>query len=51
LESISYTDGYDNTIVIRFANQAQNKPIESTRFKAIIPADFDVIRNQTRVGF
>jgi outer membrane lipoprotein carrier protein len=45
LESISYTDGYDNTVVIRFANQVQNKPIESTRFKAVIPADFDVIRN------
>lgn len=45
LESISYTDGYDNTITIRFTNQVQNKSIEASRFKAIIPADFDVIRN------
>jgi len=45
LESISYTDGYDNSVVIRFSNQVQNKPIEASRFKAVIPADFDVIRN------
>lgn len=45
LESISYTDGYDNSVVIRFTNQVQNKPIEANRFKAVIPADFDVIRN------
>ncbi len=45
LESISYNDDYDNTIGIRFTHQAQNKPIEANRFKAVIPADFDVIRN------
>lgn len=44
LESISYTDGYDNSVVIRFTNQIQNKPIESGRFKAVIPTDFDVIK-------
>jgi outer membrane lipoprotein carrier protein len=45
LDSISYTDSYDNNVIIRFSNQVQNKPIEESRFKAIIPTNFDVIRN------
>jgi len=45
LNSISYTDGYDNRVSIKFLNPSQNKPIESSRFKPTIPADFDVIKD------
>lgn len=46
LSSISYTDGYDNKVAIVFTNPSQNKTIESSRFKPIIPADFDVIKDR-----
>lgn len=46
LSSISYTDGYDNRVSIVFANPSQNKPIESGKFKPVIPADFDVIKDR-----
>lgn len=44
LNSISYTDGFDNKVTIQFINPSQNKPIDATRFKALIPADFDIIK-------
>jgi outer membrane lipoprotein carrier protein len=46
LNSISYTDGYDNKVTIVFTNPSQNKAIEASRFKPIIPADFDVIKDR-----
>lgn len=46
LSSISYTDGYDNRVSIAFSNPSQNKPIDASRFKPLIPADFDVIKDR-----
>lgn len=43
LTSISYTDNFDNKIVINFLSPQQNKPIESSRFKPLIPADYDIL--------
>lgn len=44
LSSISYTDSFDNTVMIKFINPSQNKPIDASRFKALIPADYDIIQ-------
>jgi outer membrane lipoprotein carrier protein len=44
LESISYTDGYDNRVSIKFLSPVQNRAIDTSRFKPVIPADFDVIK-------
>lgn len=46
LSSIHYQDGYDNRVSILFTDPTQNKPIESSRFKPVIPADFDVIKDK-----
>ena len=45
LSSINYQDGYDNRVSIVFSNPVQNKPIETSRFKPVIPADFDIIKD------
>lgn len=44
LSSISYTDGYENKVIIKFLNADMNKPIDGSRFKPVIPADFDIIK-------
>lgn len=44
LSSIRYEDNYDNKVTIKFLNPVQNKPIESSVFKPVIPQDFDIIR-------
>ncbi|MDO9056511.1 MAG: LolA-like outer membrane lipoprotein chaperone, partial [Sulfuricurvum sp.] len=44
LNSISYTDGYDNRVTILFNNPTQNKPIDSGKFKPTIPSEYDVIK-------
>jgi len=44
LSSIGYTDGFDNKVLIRFTSPVQNKSIDSTRFKPLIPADYDIIK-------
>ena len=44
LASISYTDGFDNNVVILFNDQKQNKPIEPSRFKPLVPADYDILK-------
>jgi outer membrane lipoprotein carrier protein len=46
LSAITYSDGYDNRVTIVFSTSAQNKPIEASRFKPVIPADFDVIKDR-----
>lgn len=45
LSSINYQDGYDNRVSIVFSNPVQNKSIETSRFKPVIPADFDIIKD------
>lgn len=44
LSSISYTDAYDNRVTIKFLSPVQNKAIEASRFKPVIPADFDILK-------
>lgn len=46
LSSISYTDGFDNKVSIVFTNPSQNQPIDAAKFKPIIPADYDVIKDR-----
>ncbi|MDD5051226.1 MAG: LolA-like outer membrane lipoprotein chaperone [Sulfuricurvum sp.] len=45
LSSISYKDNFDNKVNIQFTNPVQNKSIESSRFKATIPSEFDIIKD------
>lgn len=44
LASINYIDSYENHVIIKFLNPVTNQPIEASRFKAIIPEGFDVIK-------
>lgn len=44
LNTISYIDPYDNSVTILFSNPTHNKPIESNRFKPVIPDGFDIIK-------
>lgn len=44
LHSISYTDGFDNKVVIKFTTPIQNKAIEASKFKVNIPEEYDVIK-------
>lgn len=44
LSAISYTDGFDNKVVIKFISPIQNKPIESSKFKPTIPDEYDIIK-------
>jgi outer membrane lipoprotein carrier protein len=44
LSSISYTDGFDNKVLIQFASPVQDKPIDPSRFKPLVPADYDIIK-------
>lgn len=44
LSAISYQDDYENQVTIKFTNPSQNKGIDTTKFKPIIPADYDIIK-------
>ena len=44
IQSISYEDIFENSILLTFKNQRLNKVIGDETFKAIIPADFDILR-------
>lgn len=44
LSTISYSDPFDNKVLIKFLSPVQNKPIDPSRFKPLIPTDFDVIK-------
>lgn len=44
LSSISYTDGFDNRVIIKFISPIHNKEIEASKFKPLIPEDFDIIK-------
>jgi outer membrane lipoprotein carrier protein len=45
LTSISYTDTYENHVIIKFLNPVTNKPIDASRFKPVIPEGFDIIKD------
>ena len=44
LTSISYKDELDNRVTINFSKQENNKELNNTIFKAVIPEDFDIVR-------
>ncbi len=45
IESISYTDEFENKVKIVFENQKQNQKINKERFIPLIPDEFDIIRD------
>lgn len=45
LNTIQYSDGYDNKVIIQFLKPVHNAPIPASRFKPTIPAGFDVLEN------
>lgn len=45
IESISYTDEFENRVKIVFKNQKQNHKIDPTDFNPKFPLDFDIIRD------
>ena len=45
IESISYKDEFDNNVKIIFKNQKQNIKLADELFRANIPIEFDIIRD------
>ncbi len=45
IESISYSDEFENRVKIIFKNQKQNQSIDKTLFTPKFPLDFDIIRD------
>lgn len=43
LSSISYTDNFENKVVITFSAQQQNQNISPNRFRPNIPAGYDIL--------
>ncbi len=44
IESISYKDELENSVVIKFKNQKENKAIPLEAYKPHIPQDYDLVR-------
>ena len=44
IESISYKDEFDNSVLIDFTNQIVNKKIDKKEFTPAIPDDYDIIK-------
>ena len=44
VDSISYHDGFDNQVELRFSKQVQNAPLPQETFQVTIPASYDIIR-------
>lgn len=45
IDSISYTDEFENKIIINFKNQIQNKKIDEKIFTPTYPLHYDIIRD------
>ena len=45
IESIHFSDAFDNQVSITFTNEKINQKIDDHLFKAVIPLDFDVIKD------
>jgi len=45
IHSITYNDTFENIVTITFTKQKINKKISNTKFKPIIPLDFDIIKD------
>jgi len=44
IESISYKDEFDNSVLIDFTNQVINKKIDKKEFAPVIPDEYDIIK-------
>ena len=45
IHSITYSDTFDNTVKITFTKQQINKNISDSKFSAVIPVDYDLIKD------
>ena len=45
IHSITYSDAFENIVQITFSKQKINKKISDTKFEAIIPLDYDIIKD------
>lgn len=45
IANISYRDPFDNLVELIFMKQKQNDPIAEEKFNAVIPGDYDIIRD------
>ncbi len=45
INTISYKDAFDNNVKIVFSTQQINKKVDNEQFKAVVPADFDIIHD------
>jgi len=45
IDSISYIDEFENSVVITFTKQIQNRNIDAKTFKVNIPMEYDIIRD------
>jgi len=45
IHSITYSDAFDNVVKITFSKQIINKKISDTKFQAVIPLDYDLIKD------
>jgi len=43
--TITYSDAFDNVVQITFTKQQINKKLNDNKFKAIIPLDYDIIKD------
>jgi len=45
IDSITYRDAFDNTVKITFTKQQINNKISDSKFSAVIPVDYDLIKD------
>ena len=45
IHSITYSDAFENIVQITFSKQKINKKISDAKFEAIIPLDYDIIKD------
>ena len=45
IHSITYSDAFDNVVKITFTQQQINKKISDSKFNAVIPPDYDLIKD------
>ena len=45
IESISYSDEFENSVKVLFTNQRQNEKIDNNLYIPNIPVEYDIIRD------
>jgi len=44
IQTISYKDEFENSVIIKFTHQQENIAIDKKRFEPVIPDDYDIVR-------